>query len=101
MEVEFIYNGKPLIVQCNRHDQIGQIFHKFCTKSGRDINYLSFIYNGKGVIDRNLSIEQIANFIDKNQNRMNILVYDINKSMMTTVSTSNSDKTYPNSNFQY
>ena len=101
MEVDFIYNGKHLIVQCNRHDPIGQIFHKFSTKSGRDINYLSFIYNGEGVIDRNLSIDQIANFIDKNQNRMNILVYDINKSMMTTFSTSNSDKTYPNSNFQY
>ena len=101
MEVDFIYNGKHLIVQCNRYDPIGQIFHKFSTKSGRDINYLSFIYNGEGVIDRNLSIDQIANFIDKNQNRMNILVYDINKSMMTTFSTSISDKTYPNTNFQH
>ena len=29
MEVKFIYNGKNLIVQCNRYDIIGQIFHKF------------------------------------------------------------------------
>ena len=101
MEVKFIYNGKNLIVQCNRYDIIGQIFHKFSIKSGKDINYLSFIYNGEAITDRNLSIDQIANFIDKNQNRMNILVYDINKSMMATLSTSNSGKTYSNSYFQH
>lgn len=82
MQVEFLYNGKSIIIQCNRYDTIEQIFQKFSVKSGADINSVSFIYNGNANYNRNLIIDQVANFEDKKRNKMTILVYGINKSLM-------------------
>ena len=104
MEDEFSYNGKSLVIQCNRYDTIGQIFQKFSIKSGININSVTFIYNGDGNINRNLIIDQVANNIDKNRNKMNILVYDMNKSIsISSNSTTDTDtqKLYINSYPQY
>lgn len=112
MQVEFVYNGLTIIIQCNRNDIIGHVFQKFSIKSGANFNALSFIYKGSGNINRNLLVEQVANFEDKKRNKMNILVYDIPQSFIFTDSKNinpyiyltNNSNSYSNShinNYQY
>ena len=103
MEVEFNFNGKTLTIQCNEYDIIGQIFQKFAIKIGVNINSLTFIYNGNDNINRNLQINQVINYFDKNRNKMSVIVYDMNKSMISTYSnTSNNNNqfVYPNIDYQ-
>ena len=103
MEVEFNFNGRTLTIQCNEYDTIGQIFQKFAIKIGTNINSLTFLYNGDGNINRNLQINQVINNIDKNRNKMSVIVYDMNKSMISTYSNTSNNNTqfvYPNCNYQ-
>ena len=103
MEVEFNFNGKTLTIQCNEYDIIGQIFQKFAIKIGANINSLTFLYNGDGNINRNLQINQVINYFDKNRNKMSVIVYDMNKSMISTYSNTSNNNTqfvYPNINYQ-
>ena len=93
MEVEFNFNGRTLTIQCNYYDIIGQIFQKFAIKIGANINSLTFIYNGDGNINRNLQINQVINYFDKNRNKMSVIVYDMNKSMISTYSNSSNNNT--------
>ena len=102
-KVEFNFNGKTLTIQCNEYDIIGQIFQKFAIKIGTNINSLTFLYNGDGNINRNLQINQVINNIDKNRNKMSVIVYDMNKSMISTYSNTSNNNTqfvYPNINYQ-
>ena len=103
MEVEFNFNGKTLTIQCNEYDIIGQIFQKFAIKIETNINSLTFIYNGNDNINRNLQINQVINYFDKNRNKMSVIVYDMNKSMISTYSNTSNNNTqfiYPNINYQ-
>ena len=103
MEVEFNFNGRTLTIQCNEYDIIGQIFQKFAIKIGANINSLTFLYNGDGNINRNLQINQVINYFDKNRNKMSVIVYDMNKSMISTYSNTSNNNTqfiYPNCNYQ-
>ena len=103
MEVEFNFNGRTLTIQCNEYDIIGQIFQKFAIKIGANINSLTFLYNGDGNINRNLQINQVINYFDKNRNKMSVIVYDMNKSMISTYSNTSNNNTqfiYPNINYQ-
>ena len=103
MEVEFNFNGRTLTIQCNEYDIIGQIFQNFAIKIGANINSLTFIYNGDGNINRNLQINQVMNYFDKNRNKMSVIVYDMNKSMISTYSNTSNNNTqfvYPNINYQ-
>ena len=103
MEVEFNFNGRTLTIQCNEYDIIGKIFQKFAIKIGANINSLTFIYNGNNNINRNLQINQVINNIDKNRNKMSVIVYDMNKSMISTYSNTSNNNTqfvYPNINYQ-
>ena len=102
MEITFNYNGTSLSMQCNKYDIIGQIFEKFALKIGANINSLTFIYGGNGNINRNLQIAQVINYFDNNRSKMSILVYNMNKSMISTYSNSSRNITqfsYPNQNF--
>ena len=101
MEVEFNFNGRTLSIQCNEYDIIGQIFQKFAIKIGVNINSLTFIYNGND--NRNLQINQVINNIDKNRNKMSVIVYDMDKPMISTYSNSsnnNNQFVYPNIDYQ-
>ena len=86
MEAEFNYNSRSVKIQCNTYDSIGQIFQKFSSKIGVDVNSLLFIYNGNSNINTNLMIEQVANFEDKARKKMNILVYNLSQSYVNSTS---------------
>ena len=75
--INFNYNSKDVIIQCDENDNIKKIFEKFCNKTGSNLDSLYFLYDGNSNIDTNLSIIQVANKEDKIRKYMNILVKDI------------------------
>lgn len=74
-EVEFIYKGKPTIIQCNLEDKLGDLCNKFTTKNDLDINNIYFLYNGDKI-----NLESKFNQINKGKTKLTFLVYDINSS---------------------
>ena len=74
-EVIFGYKGKKTIIQCLKEDKISDICLKFTSKIEININDIYFLQNGQ-IINMELKYNEIANKIDNNSNKMNILVYD-------------------------
>ena len=74
--VEFNYEGKEIIIQCNKNDNMEKIFQQFMAKVGGKSDTLAFLYNGSAITNMNLTFDQLSNSDDKNRNRMNILVYN-------------------------
>ena len=72
-EVEFIYEGKPTIIQCNSGDKMKDICNKFEVKTQLDTNNIYYLYNGS-IINKESQFDQI----NKGNNKISILVYDNN-----------------------
>ena len=77
-EVEFYYNGKNTIIQCNINDKMKDIFIKYGIKLEKDINSLYFLYGGKQLKEE-LTLEENINKEDMKLNKINIIVNDIDK----------------------
>ena len=71
--VEFIFMGNKMIIQCMKEEKMKDICKRYSIKIERHINTLLFIYNGN-IINLELSFEEQANIIDKNNRKMNIIV---------------------------
>ena len=67
--INFIYNGKPLLILGNRNDYMKDILLKYCTKSGLDLQQVCFEYKG-----RDISIESKLSDINTNEDKMDIEV---------------------------
>jgi len=80
-QVEFQYEGKISIIQCIENQKMIDIFNKFITKSKINKNEILLFYNGKqySKLNNELSFNDMANVIDKQRKKMNILVYNINE----------------------
>jgi len=76
--INFDYNSKNTIIQCDENDNIKKVFEKFCNKSGLNLDSLYFLYDGSSKIDTSLSVTQIANNEDRIRKSMNILVKNLN-----------------------
>ena len=79
-EVIFIYEGIETAIQCNINDKIEEIINKFLLKiniSGKNSN-LIYLYNGES-IRKELTFQEQANELDKERNKMNVLVNQINE----------------------
>ena len=76
-EITFTFNGSQIIIQCSMEEKMKDIFKRFTNKFNIVINSLIFIYDGN-IIDENLKLNEIINSIDKQSNKMNILVYNNN-----------------------
>ena len=74
-EVEFNYEGNNTIIQCNENDKMKDIINKFLVKINIEDNdcNLIYLYNGTR-INNELTLNQVANELDKNRRKMNILV---------------------------
>ena len=72
--VEFYFEGKNIIIQCNKYDRMEKIIQQFMTKVGGKQNSLAFLYNGNTITDMNLTFDQLSNLDDKYRNKMNIIV---------------------------
>ena len=72
--MEFYYEGKNIIIQCNKYDRMEKIIQQFMTKVGGKQNSLAFLYNGNTITNMNLTFDQLSNLDDKYRNKMNIIV---------------------------
>ena len=73
VQIEFILNSVPTIIQCNEDDTMQSIVQKFCNKIQRNISDLFCLYNG-GPIDLNATFMSQASKSDKENKKMKILV---------------------------
>ena len=72
----FNYNGEDIKVQCQRNENINDIFKRYTNKINKDINNIYFINNGTIIPSDNIKLELINN----RDNKIKILVCDINNS---------------------
>ena len=72
--VEFNYEGKSIIIQCNNYDTLDKIIQQYITKSQVAPNSVSFLYNGDLITNKYLTFHQLSNSYDKSRNKMNVLV---------------------------
>ena len=76
IKVEFNYDSVITLIQAMSEDKMGEICFKYFQKTQIDMNNIIYIYSGK-IVNPNLSISQIINKVDKERNKMNILVVEI------------------------
>ena len=77
--VEFSYNNNQTIIQCDENTKMEDIFKKFETKIGKNIEKLNFLYNGNIFSIQNnksLTFSQIAKDMDKENLKISVIVYD-------------------------
>ena len=51
--VEFNYEGRNIIIQCNKNDTMDKIIQQYLSKSQVDPNSVSFLYNGGLITNKN------------------------------------------------
>ena len=74
VNVNFNFEGRDIIVQSSKKDQMKTVCQKFALKVETNLNSLIFLYGGNKV-NLDLSLEAQASAIDKKNNEMKILVY--------------------------
>ena len=90
-EINFNYEGIDTVIQINLEDKMKDIIDKFLNKLGIiDNNNLYYLYNGDR-INSNLKFNEIANDIDKNRMKMNVIVYKNNEELDSTNETISKD----------
>ena len=80
-KVIFLFNGLEIIIQCNKDEKMKEICKRFALTTNNEINKIYFLYNGHK-INEELKFNEIANKEDNERNIMNILVYEINKTII-------------------
>ena len=73
--VKFTFNCINTIIQCLIDEKMRDICQRYSSKIGRNINSLIFLYGGNQ-LNLELSFENQANSLDKNDKEMKILVYE-------------------------
>ena len=73
VEIEFIYDGTNMIIQCEETTIINKVCQQFATKSGIDIKSVYFLYSGNKIEDKK-SFSTLANSFDKERKRMSVIV---------------------------
>ena len=82
-QVNFNFNGKKTIIQCQKDEKMIDIFKRFNTKTNTDINSVYFLYGGNSIINTDLKFSEIANDNDKLENSMNIVVNEKDSEIAT------------------
>ena len=81
VNVIFTYNGQKTIIQCMKTDKMRNIFEKYKIKVELDkTKKYYYLYNGNK-INEELKYEEIINDMDKERNKMKILVIEEDKIM--------------------
>ena len=84
IEIEFKYNEKKIIFQCNPDKKMNDIFKDFVKKSSLDNKKLSYLYNGTAIEGKDLALNKIINKADYMNNKMTILVIDYQEQISKT-----------------
>ena len=80
VSIEFDYQQIKTIIQANLNDKFETFLNSYKVKTNRDITKLYFLVNGR-YIEKNDIIKDIMNFNDKQNQKIKILVNDINSSV--------------------
>ena len=73
--IVFTFRGNNQIIQCSKDEKMIDICKRYSLQIEKNVNTLVFIYDGNQ-LNLELSFEELANSIDKNNGKMNILVYE-------------------------
>ena len=76
VEIEFTFDGAPIIVQCEKDKKLKDIFKSLKLKAKAEGKRLIYLYNGKTIDNDELTFNEIANPEDKTRNKMNVLVIE-------------------------
>lgn len=76
-EVEFNYEGTITVIQCTLSEKMKDIINRFKIKVNKNIDKTIFLYGGVQVKEE-LNFKEQANTLDKERNKMCIIVYKIN-----------------------
>ena len=77
--ISFLYDAKEETIKSSKNEKINTIYQKFASKAKVDISKIYLIYNG-GIItqyDLEKTVNELANKINRQSNRMYFLVQDI------------------------
>ena len=76
-EVEFIYNGSNIIIQCKKNEKMKKIWENFINRIKENKDNIYFSYDGKtgNTFDENITFENMINPEDKKRNKMNIVIF--------------------------
>ena len=81
VKINFEHKGSKISLQGKREDRMKEIIEKLKMKIDIEIDKIYLLYNGQK-INVEMKIEDIMNNADKNKNEMNIIVYDINNTII-------------------
>ena len=74
-KAEFIGNGTITIIQCNENDTLEEIIKRFCLKTEKNKEEMTFLYGGH-IIDNQKTFTEIASLEDKQRKKISILIND-------------------------
>ena len=79
VEIEFLFNGRNIIIQGKLEENIGTIIDKFINKVQIEKNSVRYLYQGNIIQDsnKNLKLIDIISNSDKISNKMKIFINDI------------------------
>ena len=80
-KVIFKYSGIETLIQCKIEDKLKDICERYVIKIQKDINKLIFIYGGI-TLNLDLQLKEVINKMDRQDLKMNILVYDTNSNII-------------------
>ena len=75
-EVIFLFEGKNILIQCNKNEKLKDIINKFIIKTQVDNNSVYYLYKGNR-INEELEIEKLNE--EENINNIKIIVNKINQ----------------------
>ena len=75
-EIEFSYKGINTAIKCDPNDSFGKIIEKLSKKIEINLNSVNFLYSGSQIQNKEKSLNEIANDIDKERKKMNIQIID-------------------------
>ena len=74
-KVIFSLDGVKMTIQCSKEDNMKDICQKYATKINKNINSFMFLYGGCQ-LNFQLTFKEQAISFDRNNNEMNVLVYE-------------------------
>ena len=64
-EIEFSYKGINTTIKCDPNDSFGKVIEKLSKKIEINLNSVDFLYSGNQIQNKEESINEIVNDIDK------------------------------------
>ena len=71
-EIEFSYKGINTTIKCDSNDSFVKVIEKLSKKIEINLNSVNFLYSGSQIQNKEKSLNEIANNIDKERKKMNI-----------------------------